>query len=229
MTAITEVNVWKMAEEILGLAKLTKIRNSLMLNDKAHQEDHVIGVMMRAVDIVTTHLDGNEDILRMSLLGALFHDIGCRYNRDSHHLIAFGIAWEYLADIDSFNDEQRTQICYAAMEHRASWEMAKKRFSAVSDIVAVADRGDFNVRENIKRSVLMNHSKGLNHDECVNNVVEHIFKKYNEATGYCWDRYPSLGYYCYENQIKDIRAAASNTKFVNDVAIEIIEELGLYA
>lgn len=200
---------------------------NIAMNDIAHRHDHVEDVILKVVeyygliygDLMQIHLNQK----RMAVIAALLHDIGCWMDRDGHHLVASN--WVFSLEDDLFsqrfygmiNDELGT-IAMAVMEHRASW--GHRRVSAVSDIVAAADRGSFCPVEYLRRAYLFGRSKfKLSESESQVRAVEHFMDKYKEG-GYVYTAIPEICLQFNQAGIAQIKAAAANKDWCTDTVAE---------
>jgi len=111
------------------------------LNDPAHQWDHAVEVMAKALNIRSKmNIDVKEGDV---IAAALLHDIAVHKGRDLHHVWGSDIlsseelkGWFRKLTID-FN-LSFVQILYAILEHRASYTEAYTY--ELSRVIAVADR-----------------------------------------------------------------------------------------
>lgn len=177
---------------------LTLVRasvKSIIQNDLAHNLGHVYGVCVLATEMCKEAELSADDTLKVQL-AALFHDLGCRYNRDDHHLISYGLTYQFLEEYwpERFTPDEIKEIAVAVLEHRSSSK--DKPSSQIAEIVSVADSGKPDIRIYIKRALqfrisrgdLQNKGKQVLFDE----VYMHLQEKFGNE-GYHWKSYPDVG------------------------------------
>lgn len=168
---------------------------SIAQNDLAHNLGHVHGVCELASQMAECRV--NKDDQLKVMLAALFHDLGCRYNRDDHHLISYGLTYQYLAEYwpERFTPDEIKEIAVAVLEHRSSSK--GKPTSLISEIVSVADSGKPNIEIYIKRALQFRISRGdlenKGKDVLFDEVYHHLLEKFESNTGYHWNSYPDIG------------------------------------
>ena len=110
-------------EQYVKLPRLLieKCITSIQFNDRAHDLEHVYSVC-RLGYLLGLREGMTEVECKMIQAGCLMHDLGCRYDRDSHHFISYGLAFEYLDNWAKgvFTPEQIMVIANSCYEHRAS-------------------------------------------------------------------------------------------------------------
>lgn len=168
---------------------------SIAQNDLAHNLGHVFSVCKLGEEICDTLKLSKDERMKVRL-GCLFHDLGCRYNRDDHHLIAYGLCYTMLEEFwpERFTPDEIKDIAVAVLEHRSSSK--GKPSSLISEVVSIADSGKPDIDTYIKRSLQFRISRGdLDGREPVllfNEVWEHLIDKFGR-NGYHWNSYPELG------------------------------------
>lgn len=212
-----------MAMNYLGLFNINAniiemARENIRKNDVAHYFDHVSDVICNAHRIASTQtcfVDVATDeerykIVRQSLLGALLHDTACWRDRATHHWIAAEWVYGLIEDRAALEHyglsvEDVIEVTIAIREHRASWEGERKHL--VSEIVAAADRGSFEITECLRRSYLFGRfNKNLNKAEATHHAAMHIGEKYG-AKGYVYDNLPN---FCLKANADNIKALKLN-------------------
>lgn len=186
---------------------------SICKNDPAHNVDHVYSVCEYSVEL--TQRIPHEDRV-IILLGCLMHDLGCRYDRSSHHLISYGLVFKFLDKYPNLlNDEDRMHVAKSCLEHRASW--SGNRSSIYSDHVAVADRGRLDLNEFIHRCKVYRQSKGvIDKEALLNEIFEHIREKCG-TDGYMWKTYPKLGWELNSELISGIMCVVDDKHLLGDL------------
>lgn len=168
---------------------------SISMNDPAHNLGHVLDVCRLGNELAIKEGLEHDEILKVNL-ACLFHDLGCKYNRDDHHLIAYGMCYTVLEEYwpGRFTPEDIKEIAVAVLEHRSSNK--DKPTTAISEIVSVADSGRPNIGTYIKRSLQYRISKGdlqeKGKDVLFAEVAGHLNEKFG-SDGYHWKSYPNLG------------------------------------
>lgn len=211
--AMKLLGLFGISENIIEMA-----RENIRKNDVAHYFDHVSDVICNAHRIASTHSFDLEAILdedrykivRQSLIAALLHDTACHHDRGTHHLIAAEWIYGLLEDRNAMAHygvtvEDVIEVTVAIREHRASWEGERTR--VVSQIVAAADRGSFDITECLRRSYLFGRfNKNLNKAEATHHAAAHIGEKYG-ARGYVYDNLPE---FCLKANADNIKALKLN-------------------
>lgn len=169
---------------------------SITLNDKAHDLKHVYSVCNTAVGLLQHYneiYDISERDELLILHACLLHDIGCRYNRKYHHVIGYGLTFEYVNRYcpGEFSEEELLIIAKCVLEHRSS--AGKKPTGILSQIVHVADKGCPDIQEYVRRAILFRLDSISDIDEMVDLVYQHIQEKFCKEQGYHWNSYPSIG------------------------------------
>lgn len=199
----------KRFQELIGLyIPIDLLRNcvySITLNDPAHNLDHVFGVCKAGLELADkAGLTDKEK--RLAVAGCLMHDLGCRYDRDTHHIISFGLVFDRIAGLapKSFTPDEVKTIAIACLEHRASSKT--KPTNKVSEIVALADRGEPDLPLYIRRAIQHRKEDGLTKEEMIDEVHKHLIDKFG-LDGYCWESYPPLGLEVFKDQWVVFKAA----------------------
>lgn len=182
---------------------------SIKCNDPAHNVDHVYNVCAYGLELTADKFNNKE--ISIVLAGCLMHDLGCRYDRKTHHQISFGLAFRYL-DVHApkmFNEQETMLIAKTCYEHRASYDGA--HFSIYSEYVAIADRGKLDLTDLIDRCMKARAAWGvLSAEDLVNEIVEHLVDKLSEKKGYMWRSYPEFGFELNKDIIKNIISVVDN-------------------
>lgn len=172
---------------------------SITLNDPAHDLAHVYGVCCNGMEIFDHYRDiyGLNDRQEMIvMLGCLMHDLGCRYNRKDHHLIGYGLVYEYINRYcpGMFAVEDITEIATCVLEHRSSNKSRPTTF--LSEIVSVADSGQPDIDLYIGRAIKFRLSGKAgdftSREEIIEDAYIHLLDKFGE-NGYHWDSYSPIG------------------------------------
>lgn len=183
------------------------------LNDSAHQLDHIFDVCLRAKEIFNYFepLEGLTEEDRLIVYhGALMHDLGCRFNRHDHHLIGYGLVYEYINRYcpDMFSKEAINKIALCVLEHRSSNK--KKPSNILSEIVSIADTSipdiELYMRRALKFRLSGNAGIFTSDEEIIEESLKHIQEKFG-VNGYHWNSYPDIGIVYYKDEwetFKDI-------------------------
>lgn len=176
---------------------LVAMVDSISLNDPAHHLGHVYDVTALTRELCRD-LDLNYHDTEMAMVGALLHDIGCKYDRLDHHVIGYGLTFEYLHLYwrGGFTKQETRIIAKAVLEHRSSNEA--KPTSVISEIVSVADTGKPDIDLYIKRAIQYRLSVAVPESpEAIqtfkHEVKLHLHEKFGLVDGYHWKSYPDLG------------------------------------
>lgn len=202
MVDLTQVNKYlHLFDELfthIGIERqfLIYVVDSIAMNDQAHNLGHVYGVTKLAGEICDK-LDLGFRNKKIAMVAALLHDIGCRLEREYHHLIGYGLSYEILHNYwrGEFSDNETMLIAKAVLEHRSSSK--HKPTSKISEVVSVADSGVPCINTYIKRCMQYrlsrgDHSFGTDPGKFFNDVKEHLKEKFG-TNGYHWVSYPDLG------------------------------------
>ena len=197
-------NLVKFLRQFKEIGTLSLIPNNLLwwcvksiaMNDPAHNLGHVLDVVRLGNELATK--EGLDYDARLKVnLACLFHDLGCRYNRDDHHVIGYGMCYTLLEEHwpEQFNPKEICEIAVAVLEHRSSNK--SKPSSLISEIVSVADSGKPDILTYIKRSLQFRISRGdlenKGKETLFLEVSEHLNEKFGSSDGYHWVSYPELG------------------------------------
>lgn len=185
-------------------------------NDKAHQMDHVYGVVCLAEWIIKQ----NDPVLGMwrtaVLLGALLHDVAHHLGRENHHEVGAELALRLLSTHmpDSLSTVELRYITTSIREHRSSFK--SDRIHYVSEAVAAADLGVPNGKRYVERALVYQYSHYLNGRACLDGdesitreeletlfkaVIDHMLEKYS-ATGYSWNNVSSLTLNAWSSEVR---------------------------
>ena len=144
--------------------------------DKAHQEDHALAVIDRALSMGRQY-NINEEML---LTAAACHDLGLAIDRRTHHLESGHIIRADYRLTEWFSSEQIEVIAQAAEDHRASSKIPPR--SIYGCLVAEADR--VIVPENIIRRTVqfsLSHYPEMDKESHWQRTREHLHEKYAEG------------------------------------------------
>lgn len=195
---------------------------SITLNDPAHNLDHIYQVCKLGLELADkAKLTPNEK--RLAIAGCLMHDLGCRYDRDTHHLISYGLVYDHIAAYapKSFTPDEVKEIAVACLEHRASNKT--RPTTNISEVVSLADRGEPDLKLYIRRAIQHRKGDGLSKEEMIDEVLAHLIDKFG-IDGYCWESYPPLGLVIYKTEWEEFKTA-----IYDDVTIKTkIEEVYRY-
>lgn len=210
---------WKMQRELLRYCVY-----SISLNDIAHNLGHcwdVCSLGKRICDEL-----GVDDRTRMLVyLGTLLHDIGCRYERDHHHLIGYGLTYELINRYWSgeFSDDELLTIATAVLEHRSSNKNKPTNF--VSSIVSVADSGAPDFNKYVKRAIQFRLKMNLDENVLIEEVYKHLIEKFG-VEGYHWKSYPDIGMELFKTEWDDFSNKLYDEQFTMDCIKTTYEQLG---
>jgi|AGFS01.1.fsa_nt_gi hypothetical protein len=198
--------------------------DSILKNDDAHNVDHVYRVCDYGLKITLGQLSRFD--ISMVLAGCLMHDLGCRYDRKTHHQISYGLAFEKLHrhNGDYFSEEEIRIIALSCLEHRASWKELRSHY--ICDYVAVADRGPLELHELIMRCIQFRAPEA----KCVVQLKQEVFDHLREKcsrNGYMWKTYPTLGFRINQLTIENIIERVENdgwlTREINEIHDEYLK------
>lgn len=210
----------------LPIGLIRKCVYSIQFNDPAHNVDHVYKVCKLALKLCDQQGMSNDDT-KIILAGALMHDLGCRYDRDDHHFISYGMSFTYI-EAEAwwvFTDEEKLLVGRACLEHRASYK--GKHTSVHSMLVALADRGVPDIDLYIKRAILFRLDKGLDDDILREEVYKHLLEKFSPGTGNVWNNYPSLGLELWQNEWEQFNATLLDSEACIARIAQLHEQLKL--
>ena len=144
--------------------------------DKAHREDHALGVVDAAMKLAT-YYDVDVDMIYTA---AIYHDTGLAEGRETHHLASGRII---RADNELhrwFTEDQIETIAQAAEDHRASGKSEPR--SIYGKIIAEADRKI--IPESIIRRTIqygISNYPELSREEHYQRMLHHLHEKYAEG------------------------------------------------
>lgn len=144
--------------------------------DKAHQEDHALAVIERALSM-GKQFNINEEML---LTAAACHDLGLAIDRKTHHLESGRIIRADYRLTEWFSSDQIEVIAQAAEDHRASSKTAPR--SIYGCLVAEADRvivPEIIIRRTVQFS--LSHYPEMNKESHWQRTLEHLHEKYAEG------------------------------------------------
>lgn len=207
----------------IGNKTLDEILESYRHNDDGHLIDHIFYVMRNGRDL-SNYFELTRREKAIVYAACLMHDLGCRYDRDTHHEISANMVRQILRTDGNFTEEEIEQVSLCCLEHRASFKGTHS--SKLSRIVAVADRGVPQTKTLMKRTLQYNISKGdLTKEEIIGNAVFHLADKYNLTTGYMWRTYPEEGRIFFGNGWALIADWVLDAEALTSYAEEIYKEL----
>ena len=164
--------------------KLKKyIDNKIMIKYKdnnygGHGWEHIQDVIMRSFELIKKfNLEVNPDLVYTI---AAYHDIGYRQDPDNHEQVSSEIFIQDETMKEFFNDEERTIIAEAIVDHRASLEYEAR--SIYGKIVSSADRA-IDVDIMLKRSIAFQAEKHKSENPTIEQVIEYSFKKLSSKYG----------------------------------------------
>ena len=164
--------------------KLKKyIDNKIMIKYKdnnygGHGWEHIQDVIKRSFELIEKfNLEVNPDLVYTI---AAYHDIGYRQDPDNHEQVSSEIFMQDETMKEFFNDEERTIIAEAIVDHRASLEYEAR--SIYGKIVSSADRA-IDVDIMLKRSIAFQAEKHKSENPTIEQVIEYSFKKLSSKYG----------------------------------------------
>ena len=164
--------------------KLKKyIDNKIMIKYKdnnygGHGWEHIQDVIKRSFELIKKfNLEVNPDLVYTI---AAYHDIGYRQDPDNHEQVSSEIFMQDEMMKEFFNDEERTIIAEAIVDHRASLEYEAR--SIYGKIVSSADRA-IDVDIMLKRSIAFQAEKHKSENPTIEQVIEYSFKKLSSKYG----------------------------------------------
>lgn len=184
---------------------------SITLNDPAHQLDHVLKVSQEGMEIFNHYRDiyGFNDLDESIVAHAcLMHDLGCRYNRDDHHVIGYGLVYSLINSYcpGDYSPDVLKKIAVCVLEHRSSNK--KKPSSVLSEIVSVADSGEPHLSIYLNRALkfrLSGREKEYGKiDDLFESALNHIDEKFGPE-GYHWNSYPDIGLSYYTDEWEEFK------------------------
>ena len=164
--------------------KLKKyIDNKIMIKYKdnnygGHGWEHIQDVINRSFELIEKFkLEVNPN---MVYAVAAYHDIGYKQDPDNHEQVSSEIFMQDETMKEFFNDEERTIIAEAIVDHRASLEYEAR--SIYGKIVSSADRA-IDVDIMLKRSIAFQAEKHKSEKPTIEQVIEYSFKKLSSKYG----------------------------------------------
>ena len=164
--------------------KLKKyIDNKIMIKYKdnnygGHGWEHIQDVINRSFELIEKfNLEVNPDLVYTI---AAYHDIGYKQDPDNHEQVSSEIFMQDEMMKEFFNDEERTIIAEAIVDHRASLEYEAR--SIYGKIVSSADRA-IDVDIMLKRSIAFQAEKHKSENPTIEQVIEYSFKKLSSKYG----------------------------------------------
>lgn len=173
------------------LIKFCVLSNSK--NDSGHNLEHVYAVVKLGVELAEAKGWKGTRNMDIVFYGCLMHDMGCRWNRDRHHIESAELAEDLLKSFcnDDMNNEMIREIVKCCLEHRSSYAAGPS--TEMSEVVALADRGKPDFFITVMRAFNFREKDGIPQHEMVDKVYEHLLDKYSETTGYNWKSYSKAG------------------------------------
>lgn len=212
-----------------GLLTQDMIRHgiySFTFNDAAHDIKHIYYVCKLGFDLCLQSGLNDRDT-SLVLAGCFLHDIGCRYDRATHHIISYGMTFTFL-DAHApghFDAEETLLIAKSCLEHRAS---NKEGFSSkISELVALADRGIPDFELYAKRAVQFRFGSVSDDNVMAEEVYAHMLDKFLPESGYVWDNYPKLGKELFEQEWEVFQSKLLDQELALTIIKEIFAQLKL--
>lgn len=150
-------------------------QNEIMLNDKAHDLEHVDGVYERSMEIKNT-MYPNLKIDHLVLLASYIHDLKCHEDRKVHHELACEYIIEY-RNKDKFLHRlsllEISMLIDAVYKHRASLRYVD-RSNPLTKILYAGDKDEPDIDVYINRSLDYYCGKPT----AIEEVVEHLHDKF---------------------------------------------------
>jgi len=209
------------------------VHANVLLNDKAHDWKHVMGVVEHADKIISTFEEELGSYRKLIIAGAFMHDAQCHVDRKLHHEL--GAKW-VLNEVFPYWDCDLTDpaqwiVAQSILEHRASYE--GKRINPVSEAVAAADRGPVNFRNYLKRAIQYRTTNGISPNNegmrvmVISDAFGHIQDKYG-ARGYAFKNLPYFTSKLYEKEIAEMHSMLDTAKAeaIVELGEELLVELG---
>lgn len=202
---------------------------SISKNDPAHDLEHVLNVCKVGLEIFYHYSDVYDFSERDELIlmhGCLMHDLGCKYNRKDHHLIGYGLVYEYINSQcpGIFKNNEIALIARCVLEHRSSNK--KRPTTKLSEIVSIADSGIPNVGLYVKRAVIfrLSNKNVVNSLESIQTeVFEHLTEKFG-SNGYHWNSYPELGKRWYKDEWEVFKQLLKDKSFIDSLSKDYYEK-----
>lgn len=204
---------------------------SISLNDPAHQLGHVFDVCVRAKEIFEhfEEIEGLTDLDRRIVYhAALMHDLGCRFNRADHHIIGYGLVYEYINRYcpGMYGPDILRQIAVCVLEHRSSNK--RKPTTLLSEIISVADTSVPDIDVYFKRALQfrisgVEESYGSD-EEIITSCIEHIQDKFGDD-GYHWKSYPDIGLAYYGDEWDAFKAVLKDESACRSRLSSILKEI----
>lgn len=203
---------------------------SISKNDPAHDLNHVYHVCKVGLEIFYHYTDVYDFSERDELIvmhACLMHDLGCKYNRRDHHLIGYGLVYEYInAQCPGiFTVNEISDIAKCVLEHRSSNK--KKPTTILSEIVSVADSGKPDISTYLKRAAIFRLSDKNNSNMSLKNIedesIKHLKDKFNPG-GYHWNSYPDIGKRWYKDEWEVFKQLLKDKQFLRTVTRRHIDE-----
>lgn len=185
-----------------------------LLNDRAHQWDHVSAVAERALDINEQFELGYDR--RMVVIPALLHDLFTRYRNIHHTLIKEFLLTTDYRHIRPFTASQRKLMAEAAYTHRASYTGTYPHI--LCELIATADREPPRDIQSILVRAWKYAEKHHGGSRLViaQQVVNHMREKFS-TNGYA--KYPDLYLRKYNLQLQEMRT------FMDHVDVDTVMEM----
>lgn len=193
-------------------------------NDPAHDVNHLYYVLREAEYLVSLNDDLTSSQIKCLYTAVLLHDIGCRYDRKTHHTISYGISFDVLRNFGCgcYSKEETMTIAKAVLEHRASG--TGEFSSVVSELTALADKGRPDIKKNVTVCVLYRKNVRMPLSIRIDSVIDHLTKKFGD-TGYAWDTMPALGKQLYAEDIQKLKDVLKSGQQLRNFVSERIKEL----
>lgn len=186
------MNAIELVTPYLPLQVIDQVEAWLEINDKAHNREHVHGVVVHANEIIGKFPE-LERFCKEIIVAAYLHDSHCWESRAHHHELAASHARVLLPTI-GYSVAETALIHDAILMHRASFNC--ERYSPVADAVAAADRGKFNRKEGLKRAIQYRLGKitdvgDISIELLVMDALDHLWSKFSKK-GLCVEKPTTL-------------------------------------
>lgn len=190
-------------------------------NDPCHNVGHMLQVLKEAEYFCTKDIRLDNRDKKLLYTAILMHDLGCRYDRKTHHLISYGMSFGLMENLGEgfYNKDEMMVVALAVKEHRSSGDGAYS--TIISELVALADKGKPDINKYITAACLYRKNLKIPRIFKVESVARHIEDKFSEK-GYCWKTYPTLGMKLYKDEIDVLIETIKDKKYLRQVIKERI-------
>lgn len=145
------------------------------LNDKGHNEEHILYVLKRAFELAQNY-DVDMNILYACVC---FHDIACHIDREKHEILSAQRACKDTFLNNFFNEAEMAVISEAIEDHRASLEYAPRNI--YGKILSSADR-KVEVKQYLISSISFEKSKRIDtsKEDLIETSYQFAIKKFGK-------------------------------------------------